>query len=216
MIKFRSKFQFQIILQFYRTAEKVTKIKVVIVIVKSFEKYHHLFNLNILVTIFFFFFSWLRFKRTEYKDLNLANKIFIKNDIVQEQVYEVENLSVPHFLTISSNTALLHLPNENLYLVFWGITRPIKNGPNTLWLTPPFDDFKISPKLYVPPTLTNMRTMRRQYTKFSLLLVPQANLFTRLFTTPANCRPLSRSSVTNRMLITEFDTYSIPRSSGAW
>ena len=103
---------------------------------------------------------------------------------MQEQVYEIENLSVPHFLTITSNTALFHLPNENLYLVFWGITRPIKNGPNPLWLTPPFDDFKISPKLYVPPTLTNMRTMRRQYTKFSLLLVPQANLFTRLFTTP--------------------------------
>ena len=34
MINFRSKFQFQILLQFYRTAEKVTKIKIVMVIVK--------------------------------------------------------------------------------------------------------------------------------------------------------------------------------------
>ena len=34
MIKFRSKFQFQIILQFDKTAEKVTKIKLVMVVVK--------------------------------------------------------------------------------------------------------------------------------------------------------------------------------------
>ena len=54
MIKFRSKFQFQILLQFYRTAEKVTKIKLVMVMVKSFDKHHHLFNLHILVTILFF------------------------------------------------------------------------------------------------------------------------------------------------------------------
>ena len=46
MIKFRSKFQFQIMLQFYRTAEKVTKIKLVMVMVKSFDKYRHLFNLS--------------------------------------------------------------------------------------------------------------------------------------------------------------------------
>ena len=45
MIKFRSKFQFQILLQFYRTAEKVTKMKLVIIMVKSFDKYHHLFFL---------------------------------------------------------------------------------------------------------------------------------------------------------------------------
>ena len=38
MIKFRSKFQFQILLQFYRTAEKGTKTKLVMVIVKSFGK----------------------------------------------------------------------------------------------------------------------------------------------------------------------------------
>ena len=55
MIKFRSKFQFQILLQFYRTAEKITKIKLVMVIVKSFDKYHHLFNRHISVLILFFF-----------------------------------------------------------------------------------------------------------------------------------------------------------------
>ena len=50
MIKFRSKFQFQIPLQFYRTVEKVETCDVVMV--KSFHKYHHLFNLPILVAIF--------------------------------------------------------------------------------------------------------------------------------------------------------------------
>ena len=50
MIKFRSKFQLQILLQFYRAAEKATKIKLVMVMVNKFDKYHHLFNLHILVT----------------------------------------------------------------------------------------------------------------------------------------------------------------------
>ena len=54
MIKFRSKFQFQILLQFNRRAEKVIKVKHVMVIVESFDKYHHLFNLHILITICFF------------------------------------------------------------------------------------------------------------------------------------------------------------------
>ena len=53
MTKFRSKLQFQILLQFYRASEKVTKIKPVMVMVKRFDKYHHLFNLHILVTISF-------------------------------------------------------------------------------------------------------------------------------------------------------------------
>ena len=47
------KFQFQILLKLYWTAEKVTKIKLVIVLIKSFNKYHHRFNLHILVTILF-------------------------------------------------------------------------------------------------------------------------------------------------------------------
>ena len=54
MIKFQSKFQFQILLQFYRTAEKATKIKLVMVIVKNFDKNQHFFNIQILVTILFF------------------------------------------------------------------------------------------------------------------------------------------------------------------
>ena len=51
MIKFRSKFQFQISLQFYRTVEKVETCDGN---AKSFDYYHDLFNLPILVTILFF------------------------------------------------------------------------------------------------------------------------------------------------------------------
>ena len=54
LVKFRSKFQFETLLQFYRTAEKVSKIKLVMALVESFEECHHLFNLH-LVTISFFF-----------------------------------------------------------------------------------------------------------------------------------------------------------------
>ena len=53
MIKFRSKFQLQILLQFYRTAEKVNKIKLVMGMVESFDKYQYFFNLHFLVTILF-------------------------------------------------------------------------------------------------------------------------------------------------------------------
>ena len=40
-------FLIQILLQFYWRAEKMTKIKLLIVLAKSFEKSHHLFNLHI-------------------------------------------------------------------------------------------------------------------------------------------------------------------------
>ena len=52
MIKFRSKFQFQIPLQFYRTVKKVETCDANGQ--KSFDKYHHLFNLPILVTTLLF------------------------------------------------------------------------------------------------------------------------------------------------------------------
>ena len=54
MVKFRSKFQIQIFSQFYRTAEKVSKAKLVMVIVKSLGKYDHLLNLHMLVIILLF------------------------------------------------------------------------------------------------------------------------------------------------------------------
>ena len=64
MIKFGSKFQFQSLLQFYRTAEKVTKIKLVMVIVKFWK-----ILLSFQTSLFshYFVFSWLRLKHTEYK-----------------------------------------------------------------------------------------------------------------------------------------------------
>ena len=54
MVEFQSKFQFQILLQFYRTAERVTKIKFVIVMVESFDKYNHHFIFQNLLTLLFF------------------------------------------------------------------------------------------------------------------------------------------------------------------
>ena len=48
MIKLRSKFKFQILLQFYRTVEKVETCA------GNGQMFHHLFNLPILVTILFF------------------------------------------------------------------------------------------------------------------------------------------------------------------
>ena len=50
IIKFRSKFQFQIPLQFYRI---VGKVETLMVVVKGFDKCYNLFSLSILVTIFF-------------------------------------------------------------------------------------------------------------------------------------------------------------------
>ena len=47
---------------------------------------------------------------------NLANKIFPKKDIVQEQLHEIME-----YETISSNVALLQLPNKNFYLVSRGV-----------------------------------------------------------------------------------------------
>ena len=55
VIKFPSKFQFQILLQFYWTAEKATKIGLVMVMVEGFDKYHHFFKLHIFLVIFFFY-----------------------------------------------------------------------------------------------------------------------------------------------------------------
>ena len=62
VIKFRSKFQFQIRQQFYRTAEKVTEIKLVMVIVKQIPPPSQPSHFG-----YYFVFSWLRFKHTESK-----------------------------------------------------------------------------------------------------------------------------------------------------
>ena len=65
MIKLWYKFQIQILLQFYRRAEKVAKSQPVMVIVKSFDKSHNLFTRHIFC--YYFVFPWLRFKLAEYK-----------------------------------------------------------------------------------------------------------------------------------------------------
>ena len=54
MTTFWSKFQFQILLQFYRTSEKVTKGKLVMVMVKGLDKYQ-LFSTLTFWLLFCFF-----------------------------------------------------------------------------------------------------------------------------------------------------------------
>ena len=88
MITFWSKFQFQILLQFYRTVEKVETCdgngQMFWQVPPSFQPSP--FG-------YYFVFSWLRFKHTECKVtltyFNLTNKIFTKKSIVQEQLYEI-------------------------------------------------------------------------------------------------------------------------------
>ena len=50
--------------------------------VRSFDKYHHLFKLHILVTIFFFIIEIQAYQIR--RQFNLTNKIFTKKEIVQE------------------------------------------------------------------------------------------------------------------------------------
>ena len=58
------------------------------------------------------------------------------------------NFSLPHFLTISSNLALLQLSNLNLYMVSWGVNFSHKNGSIPLWLAPYMITSKSPPKSY--------------------------------------------------------------------
>ena len=73
-------------------------------------------------------------------------------------------LSLPHFLTISSNLALLQSLN-----VFSRNQLPYKMIPSFCGLSPPpIDDFKISPNLYALPIPSpiNMKTMTRQVSSY--------------------------------------------------
>ena len=60
-----TKFWIQILLQFYWRAKKVTKIKLAMIMVKSFDKSQLLFTLHIFG--YYFLFACLRFKFAEYK-----------------------------------------------------------------------------------------------------------------------------------------------------
>ena len=60
MIKFWSKFQIQILLQFYWRAEKVAQIKIMMVMFKSVDKSLHLITLHIFGN--YLVLPWLRFK----------------------------------------------------------------------------------------------------------------------------------------------------------
>ena len=121
---------------------------------------------------------------------------------MQEKSHEIQNLSLPHFLAISSNLALLQLPNENFYMVSRDVNSPNKSGPNPLWLAPHMITLKSSANLYVPPSPINMTTMIRKYTKFPLSAIsPGKPVHQAIHYPTANFRPLSRGSIPSPMLI---------------
>ena len=125
------------------------KLKLVIVMVKSFDKYHHLFSLHILVTILFFN-DW-------------DSSIPYSAGMIAWNI----NFSLPHFSSIPSNLALLQLPNQNFDMVSWGINFPLSfYGPIFLWLSPHMTILKSPRNLYAIRSPINMTTMITQHTKF--------------------------------------------------
>ena len=77
-IKIRSKFQFQIQWQFYKTVEKV------VISDGNGQKFWQVpSSCQPSHFGYYFVFSWLRFKHTEFKG-TLTTKIFTKEDIVPE------------------------------------------------------------------------------------------------------------------------------------
>ena len=112
MIKFRSKFKFKIPLQFYRTVEKVETClgngQTIWQVPPSFPPSH--FG-------YYFVFSWLRFKHTEYKGTLTWPTKFSPKGYSEGIIAWNINIFLPRFFTISSNLALLQLPNQNLYMV---------------------------------------------------------------------------------------------------
>ena len=97
-------------------------------------------------------------------------------------------------------------------MVSWGVNFPHKNGPIPLWLAP----YLITSKS--PQSIRSSKSYKYDNydkTKYRLDLPGrpdhQAIHFPR-----ANLGPLSRSSLTNPIIIIVFDTYLTPSSPGVW
>ena len=79
LLNFDQNFSFKFLDDF---TGQLKKLKLVMLMAKSFGKYHHLFNLQILAAILFFH-DWDS-SILNIKVLKLKNKIFSKKYIVQE------------------------------------------------------------------------------------------------------------------------------------
>ena len=82
----------------YNFTGQLKKLKLVMVMVKSFDKYHHLFNLPILVTTLLF---------DDWDSSLLTIKALYQNGYSAGIIAWNINISLPRFWTISSNVALL-------------------------------------------------------------------------------------------------------------
>ena len=129
---------------------------------KSFEKHHHLFERHILVTICFFMIeiqvSWI------WRHFNLTNKTFTKKDIVYETAWNIKD-----FPTLFFNHFIQPSPPPIFKRSLERSSAPPKMVPSLCALTKggtTIDDFKISPNLYALPSPINMTTMIKQHTTF--------------------------------------------------
>ena len=126
------------------------------VMVKCFDKHYLPFSPHILVTILFFHDS--RF-------FNLTNKMFTIKDIVQEQFHEIENFFPAPFF----NHFMHFIPPPIAKLKYLhGVLRghsSYKKQSHLFVACPPYDEFKIFPKLYVPLSPINIPIMIRQHIK---------------------------------------------------
>ena len=162
MIKFLSKFQFQILLQITGQLKKLPKSNLwwqwshVLTNITIFPTFH------ILVTILYF--SWLRFKHTEHKGI-LTNKISTKKDII---VWNIKS-SPPSFFNHSFQPSPLPIAKlKSLHCVSRGQLPPQK-WAHLFVVCHPYVDFKISPNLHALPSPMNMTTMIRQPTNWGHL-----------------------------------------------
>ena len=116
----------------------------------------------------------------------------------------IKSFSAP-FSTISSNLALLQLPNENLYLVSGGVNSPNKVWSQPFLACPQYDDFS-------QPICSSKSHKHNNYDKTIykvpplLLVLPGKPVHQTIHYPTVNFGPLSRASVPNPMLTTAFDT----------
>ena len=69
---------------------------------------------------------------------------------MQEWLYEIQNFSLPRFLTISPNLSFVQFTNENLYMVSWEVNTPLKEtDPQIFWFPHLYEDFKIYLSTYM-------------------------------------------------------------------
>ena len=102
---------------------------------------------------------------------------------MQEWLYEIQNFSLPRFLTISPNLSFVQFTNENLYMVSWEVNTPLKEtDPPIFWFPHLYEDFKLYLSTYMDSKsqIYDNSDMASSII-FSYLQSLYTNLFGRLF-----------------------------------